>query len=444
MKITQITEAYKWKSNRAGVYPIYFDDEGKIHVKLFIPSDPKFGGSNMQMAKGGIDDGERSYDAALREGHEEIGLKRNNIKSMKLLTDTQMTGKNAHYKIYVFVAEVIDPYDFDPMGFEASWTGWVELNEAIAKGRANQQQFLQELKRQYSRGLDVTEDSELKNTVRAADLENRIKGLYQELKNLGTNEFPRRRIIQAEIQHLKSQLELSAEHGIEPVAQPDYEPDEDPTEEWLDAIRPMINEIKAHCKPWLDAIEYDVVHYPLYRGMRGTGDSPVVTGRIRLEGRSAMSTGDHVHEAVNDYFTRTFGEPFRNAMFASSDPDFATDYGNLYLVFPRGEFTFIWSPDVVDLYNIADNIDEAIDDDKESDPPGHAKFFETYMDDLGYRDSGVQAALDAKNEMMIRARAYYGIRLHSFFNRDDYIDDSTGNEKAIQKALRLLQQEFNR
>jgi hypothetical protein len=57
-----------------------------------------------------------------------------------------------------------------------------------------------------------------------------------------------------------------------------------------------------------------------------------------------------IHDRINKFFVDKFGQPFRNAMFATSDHDTAFEYafggmetGETYVVFPVGDFDFIWS-----------------------------------------------------------------------------------------------------
>lgn len=53
---------------RAGVIPYRFNDKGEVEVYCMIPSDPAYGGSAPQLAKGKIDRGESAINTAWREG----------------------------------------------------------------------------------------------------------------------------------------------------------------------------------------------------------------------------------------------------------------------------------------------------------------------------------------------------------------------------------------
>ena len=96
---------------------------------LFMaPSDPKFGGPEMQCCKGKVEEGETILEAALREGFEELGLFRGNIKSYKQIP--LELGKTTF-----FVAEIEDPELFGIPHFETGATKWLFLNEFLEQGR---------------------------------------------------------------------------------------------------------------------------------------------------------------------------------------------------------------------------------------------------------------------------------------------------------------------
>lgn len=159
MKLDDVTgKKVKQIKPRAGVYP-FFRDGGEIYVFMMVPSNPKFGGALPQMGKGGIDDGETAEAAAMREGHEELGLLASNVKKIHQIATAKIVGKREGYDITVFAAEVFDKDNFEPHGYEAKWSGWVELDEAIKVSRKNQQQFLKKLKTQFG-NQSIEEDRE--------------------------------------------------------------------------------------------------------------------------------------------------------------------------------------------------------------------------------------------------------------------------------------------
>ena len=436
--------------DRAGVYPLYVANNGQVYVYMMVPSNPKFGGALPQMGKGGVDKGETPEQAAMREGHEELGLLARNVKKISQLTTATITGKQDTYFMTVFVAEVFGKDDFDPHGYEAKWTGWVEMDEAIKVSRKNQQQFLRQVKSKYDKQQPLEEDvsqekvEEIERWINhlsdnVEELEARIKELQKEGDPQGL--FRDRNIAKAKLQHAKSQLDL-INLNVDPLYKPGPE-DNDTGPEWGDwarALAPVIKRIKSECKPYLDAINYNVLEYRLYRGMKGT-DAPYMSGRVRLSGRKPQAMGTHVHDAVNEYFKEGFGAPFRNALFTSSNPNFAADYGNLFIVFPTGKFRFIWSPVVEDLYNHEWALDEALDDDKaDDDMPSDGNFFRATMDNYYYQDTSFIKAMESKQEIMIRTPVYYGINLSNFWVRNDYDDDSVGEMSDVNQAMKIIQE----
>ena len=138
------------KRGRAGIYPVYIDQSGDIFVSLMIPSDPAYGGTEPQMGKGRIDDGQTPEDAAVREGEEELGLRRDNMGPVEKLQSQVITGAQASYTIHVYCTQIKDPKAFDEPHYESGWTGLLQIDDAIAKTRTGQRPFLQALKVKYS------------------------------------------------------------------------------------------------------------------------------------------------------------------------------------------------------------------------------------------------------------------------------------------------------
>ena len=436
MKLTEVNKTFlKLNTPRAGIYPIYTNEKGKTFVYMMMPSDPRFGGPLLQMGKGGIDEGESAEQAAIREGYEELGLISSNIKNISQLVVRIIRGKKVQYELTVFVAEVIDPDNFDQAGWESKWAGWVELDVAKKVSRKNQRQF-----------LNIIGNQPLKESIDVDATNREIKELTAKLKELEASQvstdWKSINSTKAKIAFLKSQIELSQKHGIEPEpetrASSTTQTSAKNWKDYQDSLRPFMETVKQHCQPYLELIDNNIKKYRMFRGLRGT-DAITMTGRVRLSGRKPFSTGTNMHKYVNRYFQIRYGEPFRDAMFVSGKADFAKDYGNLFLVFPRGDFTFLWSPWVVDLYNIDADIDDAMYPDGDTDEVDVANYFR-HMDMLKYQTTDIKLALTSEKEIMVRTQAYYGINLTDIFNRDDYEDDSIGDQSEINIAIKLIQE----
>jgi len=112
---------------RAGVIPYYVED-GVINMLFMVPSNEAFGGSDPQLPKGRIDEGEDAKQAALREGNEEVGLLPWNIEHLEEVGT--FLGRTT-----VFVAKVKDKNDFGDFHFETKETTWMTPEQFDQDGR---------------------------------------------------------------------------------------------------------------------------------------------------------------------------------------------------------------------------------------------------------------------------------------------------------------------
>ena len=109
--------------------------------------------------------------------------------------------------------------------------------------------------------------------------------------------------------------------------------------------------ILTTCKPYLELIQYDTDWYKLYRGA-GKSTEPVNIIPGYRDNRKPKDTPIHLHEAINRVFKAKFGLPFRNGTFTTSQKTDAAAYGKMiYAIIPIGDFKFIWSSQISDLFD---------------------------------------------------------------------------------------------
>jgi 8-oxo-dGTP pyrophosphatase MutT (NUDIX family) len=114
---------------RSGIIPYFVEEDGEVIYMFMRPSDPNYGGSDWQMAKGRFDEGENDpKEVAIREGSEELGLRRDNILSVTEVG--KFLGKT-----FVYICEVKSIEHFDPFHFETGDTVWLTRDEFIEYGR---------------------------------------------------------------------------------------------------------------------------------------------------------------------------------------------------------------------------------------------------------------------------------------------------------------------
>lgn len=124
------------KQKKAGILP-YILVDGLPTFIFMKSSNPNFGGSAWSIAKGGIDPGETSEQAAIREGSEELGLKKENLKleTLKKVFVRVIEGEKSSYIFTVYTVEVKDKDDFNKPHFETKATKWMTNKEYKKVGR---------------------------------------------------------------------------------------------------------------------------------------------------------------------------------------------------------------------------------------------------------------------------------------------------------------------
>lgn len=140
MKLDEIQPQLRQKS---GVVPFFINEAGTPVMMFMIPSDPKFGGSLFQIAKGRIEQGEDIQEAALREAEEELGLRTGNISQVKSVGNTKITGLDETYMLAIFVAKIKDPENFAAPHYETGKRAWLTLDQFKIRGRKSQLSLVQ-------------------------------------------------------------------------------------------------------------------------------------------------------------------------------------------------------------------------------------------------------------------------------------------------------------
>lgn len=131
---------------KAGIVP-YYVNQGQVFVYLMVPSNANYGGLDPQIAKGGVENGQSVEETAVREGEEELGLKRANIASLQVAWRGTITGLATAqwaapvYELIVYMAGVKNPQDFGQFHYETGWAGWIGEQD-ISRVRSNQRAII--------------------------------------------------------------------------------------------------------------------------------------------------------------------------------------------------------------------------------------------------------------------------------------------------------------
>lgn len=115
---------------RAGVIPYIIENEDSIKMMFMMPNDPKgkIDRECFQIAKGKIEEGEDTEEAAFREANEELGLFKGNIISTHDLGT--FLGRT-----HLYLAEIKDVDMFGDPHSETKETTWMTPDEFEKDGR---------------------------------------------------------------------------------------------------------------------------------------------------------------------------------------------------------------------------------------------------------------------------------------------------------------------
>lgn len=182
--------------------------------------------------------------------------------------------------------------------------------------------------------------------------------------------------------------------------------------------------VYAECQPFLKEIDYrsygedgrDENQY-LYRGMAVPSTNSLTFLKCDvLENRKPRDMPLNYHLALDEYLYKKFGIKYRsNAIFATGKLGRAADYGKVYMIFPIGEFKFIWDSNIGDIW-------ENLVHPKLHLTSGHSKYHppswsEDPIDIFShmlkvedyYKDADLKGAISSGNEIMISCKNYYAV-----------------------------------
>jgi len=167
--------------------------------------------------------------------------------------------------------------------------------------------------------------------------------------------------------------------------------------------------VRRDCQYFLSQVDHP---FSLYRGMFGQTQK-FIKKQVRLEHRRPSEMDREHHFTINNYFTEAFGEPFRNALFATGDADGSGYFGSNYFIFPIGKFTFLWSSRIDDLnFHMHDLLDDLFKNRTSPVPPTRSQKAEGLIKALrtvNYRTDNFQEAVKSGSEIMIRCKEYYAM-----------------------------------
>ena len=147
--------------------------------------------------------------------------------------------------------------------------------------------------------------------------------------------------------------------------------------------------------------------------------------------RAPSSTPTKVHEALDEWFEKKFGIRARSkTMFCVGEDgwELAENFGKTVgAVFPIDNFKYVWSPNVMDLYDTINSVMAETGGGVATEVGFEVDKVMGFIDSAGYRDTGIKEAARGAEEIMIDCEEYYFIPLKSeteMFKLKYYINEN--------------------
>jgi hypothetical protein len=113
----------------------------------------------------------------------------------------------------------------------------------------------------------------------------------------------------------------------------------------------VIQYINTNCQPFLKMMAKEGIKRPLYRGINADYGHEVMIKKVR-KNRRPTDTDTRLHNLLSAAFTSVFGWSARSqGVFATGHDHDAYSYGKVYAIFPIGNFKFIYSKNIGDLFS---------------------------------------------------------------------------------------------
>jgi hypothetical protein len=171
-----------------------------------------------------------------------------------------------------------------------------------------------------------------------------------------------------------------------------------------------IDKIKILCEPYIRELRNGDNPHALLRGSRS---SHIKLKRNVRENRKPKNTPIQYHNAADDWFYEQFGIRYRSdALFCTGSFNGAALYGNVFIIFPIGEFKVCWSPNIVDMYF------EFL-----RDSYGDVKTFVGRLMRANYMEGQLNNAIEKGHEIMLYCDSYYQIPVRDESEMSSFITE---------------------
>jgi hypothetical protein len=214
------------------------------------------------------------------------------------------------------------------------------------------------------------------------------------------------------------------------------------------SAKEIVDILRDKCAPFLKELKKHRYYYMLYRGSKKHIPDDIMLVKSRKD-RKPKDTPPKLSKILDDMFFKKFGWRARSeGVFATPSFDSCSYYGCRSMFFPVGQFKYVWSPDIKDLYGHLDWRIQTYFDAKPSyildveyniyDEIGSNLSFDDWKEQFDikeylmgkireliemYTNKGISRALESDCEMSFKCKEYY---LVNNIYEDDIINTLRG------------------
>lgn len=181
--------------------------------------------------------------------------------------------------------------------------------------------------------------------------------------------------------------------------------------------------LQANCSKYLSE-NNDLDRNIMYRGMPFKAEGSVVM-TVRKD-RKPLDTGMGLHTVMDEWFFEKFGHRARSqGLFVTGDTKQVSLYGERFIIFPVGEYEYIWSPMVRDLYKMDWNkemgkskqfFDPLKKDTQLTLDPQQTMLVRGVLERFQYQTDNINDALRTKHEVVMMCDQYVAVPVHLYEN----------------------------
>lgn len=142
------------KRPRAGLIPWMRNSDGVLEFLMMVSSNAMFGGPRPMISKGKIEDGENSFECAVREAEEELGMRRDNmVGEPEFLVNDRVVLRSGTYDLTLYSVAIQSRWDFEKWCDETEYTVWHTVESFKLEGRRDHIKYLSMLEDKLNQKL---------------------------------------------------------------------------------------------------------------------------------------------------------------------------------------------------------------------------------------------------------------------------------------------------